>query len=116
MMTADNLLLVFAQNNLMRHGNTRSPDLLLLLARAHGAGYRHKGGHFDHGRVCFSNRLLVLLDFHDRKSCVWIKTRRDIQEASPNQSPCTGVCGSTRSLPVMAGFPLAGAMFGRSDA
>ncbi len=67
MMIADNLLLVFAENNLMRHRNTRSPDLLLLLARAHGAGHSHKNGHPGHGRVCFSNRLLVWLDFHDRK-------------------------------------------------
>ena len=77
MMIADNLLLVFAQNNLMRHGNTRSPDLLLLLARAHGAGYRHKGGHFGQSGITAFGCIIVWLYFHmDKKEHAWrlIKT------------------------------------------
>ena len=81
MMTADKLLLVFAENNLMRHGNTRSPSrhsrfhrcvrICGRLACAHGAGNRHESGHFGQRGITAFGCLFVCLYFHmDRKKDV----------------------------------------------
>ena len=49
----------------------------LLLARAHGAGYRHKGGHFGQSGISSFGCIIVWLYFHvNTKEHVWrlIKT------------------------------------------
>lgn len=54
-----------------------SAKLLMLLARTHGAGYRHKGGHFGQRGISSFGCMIVWLYFHvNKKEPVWrlIKT------------------------------------------